>query len=1081
MTSASVPNNFDGDANGILPSKFMRELRPEIYSDSAGRTDYELDAAVFDNHLETLTRRNQTHDFETFCRKLCERAICPNLRGQTGPDGGGDSKADGESFAVADELTDIFFEGEANSGRERWGFAFSTKAQCQRKIREDVDGLIKTGRDYGRIICVTSRYIKSKARAALEDELSKATGVPVMIHDRTWIIEQVIDHGRKDIAYNYLSVGKEITDESRLGPTDYSRLQQLEEIEQDLARAASGPGIGRDHVLDSLVAAKLSRGMEKPRIETDGRFERAIRLADKYGTLHQRIEARYERIWTAVWWHDDFGFLNDEYESIEALAAEASHARTLGFLVNLGQLLFNAVLHDHMGREAIQLDKRVEHIAELLAPMVADGERPNNQLEAKAALLHLDMNWAAISQDAEALTQVWNGYSYIIDRAKGLGEFDAKRIANLIEVAEAVAGDDPAYSALIDKLADFVAERDGGAQGALLFLRRAKKLGLDKHFEMIRLLSKAVLELTKKEHSHNLEDALSLLAIAYRSAGLRWAARATCIFALSTMLIDAEEGERLPLRFGTLLKIWISLSLDLRHYPDFVVAIPLLKGVIAALPYSNNNKAAFTNQIHEFEVIAASQVLNLSDGELARLADWPDVLDQNQIFLTRTALLYALGYEDILRADGSIPAAETPENVSRMFSEMLSQPIGAVGATNGLVLNDALKPQRFSTHILGMAVEIHAPPSDNAILVAEMLLSSLEAFFATAIEHRIMPHTERFTIEVIEAETAEQPAFSIDRDHMLGTLLWPASLPPTRFSEQETIRDLWPNVAAQLLDATCIVPDAQRVLNALTQEERVLDRMTIPTMSPNSYHRIFDRYLTRATDLAEAEPQAYTPRARPAIERIDIAGIVAEQSGKSRAEILAREPGGESHRDYGIRTVIDLHLWDAAGWRGAGFLGNEPSFPPFYALLFQDEAAATKIFERWRERFGAYDEADHIRLSIIRRIPGLDPHHYSIQISANADRAEMESGRIVGFTARSLVTEAKSEHNLETFLAMYRQFGAYYLIPAIWNEGMDEPRFLAHLPVLKRALNVLEAANLTDQDIELIAVKQAREKQSEAN
>lgn len=56
---------------------------------------------------------------------------------------------------------------------------------------------------------------------------------------------------------------------------------------------------------------------------------------------------------------------------------------------------------------------------------------------------------------------------------------------------------------------------------------------------------------------------------------------------------------------------------------------------------------------------------------------------------------------------------------------------------------------------------------------------------------------------------------------------------------------------------------------------------------------------------------------------------------------------------------------------------------------------------------------------------------------------------------------------------MYRQFGAYYLIPAIWNEGMSEPRFLTHLPVLKRALNVFLAEDLTEQDIELIAMKQA--------
>ena len=55
-------------------------------------------------HLETITARNQTRDFEIFCRKLCERIICPNLKPATGPEGGGDI-------------------GEANAGQERWAFA----------------------------------------------------------------------------------------------------------------------------------------------------------------------------------------------------------------------------------------------------------------------------------------------------------------------------------------------------------------------------------------------------------------------------------------------------------------------------------------------------------------------------------------------------------------------------------------------------------------------------------------------------------------------------------------------------------------------------------------------------------------------------------------------------------------------------------------------------------------------------------------------------------------------------------------------------------------------------------------------
>jgi hypothetical protein len=99
--------------HGIAPSDFMRELRPEYFSDTQKRAAYVLSASALEYHLETITSRNQTHDFEIFCRKLCERAICPNLRPQTGPEGGGDSKADTETYPVADEISRLTYEGHS--------------------------------------------------------------------------------------------------------------------------------------------------------------------------------------------------------------------------------------------------------------------------------------------------------------------------------------------------------------------------------------------------------------------------------------------------------------------------------------------------------------------------------------------------------------------------------------------------------------------------------------------------------------------------------------------------------------------------------------------------------------------------------------------------------------------------------------------------------------------------------------------------------------------------------------------------------------------------------------------------------
>jgi len=210
----------------LRPSQFMRRLRPEYYSDSKDKTSYVLDASQLEFQLQSITQRNETHSFELFCRKLCERVICPNLRPQTGPEGGGDSKADSETYAVSDEISCVF-TGEPNAGRERWAFAFSAKQRWADKARADVEGLVKTGRKYDRIIYVTSRSARAKDRARIEDQLTQRYEIPVTIHDRSWIVKEVVEGDRKDLAFNYLHVGQERSDPHRQGPADYSRSLRL--------------------------------------------------------------------------------------------------------------------------------------------------------------------------------------------------------------------------------------------------------------------------------------------------------------------------------------------------------------------------------------------------------------------------------------------------------------------------------------------------------------------------------------------------------------------------------------------------------------------------------------------------------------------------------------------------------------------------------------------------------------------------------------------------------------------------------------------------------------------------------------
>jgi hypothetical protein len=349
----------------------MRRLRPEYYSDTQDRTSYVLDAKVLEYTLNTITSRNETHEFEVFCRKLCERAICPNLRPHTGPEGGGDSKVDTETIPVSDEISSLTYVGEANAGTERWAFAFSAKKKWIAKIRSDVAGILGTSRDYKRIICVTNQFARAKDRAALEDALSRRAGVPVTIYDRSWIVEQIVDHDRKDLAFDYLGVGEQMADAHNLGPTDYSRASRLAAIERQIENPTAFERMEQQRVSEALVAAKLSRNLERPRAETDGRFIRAINLAQKHGTFRQRLEAQYECLWTAFWWFDDVDVLNQSYAAVEKMALPSEQARDLELLSNLLTILFSAVRHGLISAQDADIDSRAQRAEERFAQVAA--------------------------------------------------------------------------------------------------------------------------------------------------------------------------------------------------------------------------------------------------------------------------------------------------------------------------------------------------------------------------------------------------------------------------------------------------------------------------------------------------------------------------------------------------------------------------------------------------------------------------------------------------------------------------------------------------------------------------------------
>ncbi|WP_439543309.1 hypothetical protein [Hyphomicrobium sp.] len=1060
----------EADASGrISPSKFMRELRPEYYSDTRESRTIGLTASTLEYHLDSITSRNQTHEFEVFCRKLCERTICPNLRPQTGPDGGGDSKTDTETFPVADEIARLTYIGEANAGKERWAFAFSANAKWAEKVRNDVAGIVATGRRYDQIICVTSRFAKAKTRARLEQDLTEKYGIPVTIHDRSWIVKEVIENDRADLAFNYLKVGESSEAPARLGPTDYSRSQQLADTEREIDDPEAFRGMERQLAAEALVAAKLSRGLERPRIETDGRFARAIRLAEAHGSFRQKLEAQYEQIWTAYWWYDDFTFLNASYDEFESRVLQSDHAKNLEYLGNLHQLLVNSMVHRHFSREGCKFDERTERLKRALEAIAEDAHRPNNSLEAQTDLMRISLNQAMIENDPAAISKVWRGYSAILDKAAGLGEFDANTLINFIEVAGQAAGNDSAYNDLIEKLAGFVASRRSAGEGAIILLKRAQKLDFSDRLDMIRWLGKAAVGLTKREYSEHLIEATQLLSLAYRSAGLSWAARASSVFAAASLVIEGEQESEMPVGIVPTMKVWAWNALELSHVPDFLFAIQLMNGFVAALPLTEESKAKVSEDIRELDVAFGCLLLNLGEADLRKLDELPDVLEGLGLFMARTALLYVLGYQDVLREDGSLPKEETDEGVKQLLSLLKSQPI-ADGLHGPLVLNDVGR-QIFANTVLGMRIEVEIESSES-ILIAEIILGALEAFFATVISQSVAPHTELFRIVVTRSGQIHKPLIETCELDMTSSVTWPSGLSVTQFDQQQDVLAFLSELSVHVMGATCSVRDTEELLHKLFTDEGVQQRITMVSVAANSYSRVSAKTFLQLSEWKEGVRRSYPLRGK----RADLPRIALPRGDENPDE--EDEPDKDpfeisNHRGMRVSSVIDVHAWDKAVWRGCGYLRFDRTQPPCMAFLFENAAAARKIFERLRARFGKADTGEEIVISIIRHLPGENAHHYCVQVASKGEPSSGGKGaKPVMLATRSMTMTPLDSRNLDMFLTDYGRVGAYYLLPAVLpSTATTDPEFIFDLAIGKQSLTVKSAAEVSEHDIESLALR----------
>lgn len=1055
------------------PSEWMRARHPDLFSDTRVDDMRRLPKAVFEYHLDTLTSRKQEYEFEHFCRKLAEKEICPNLRVQTGPTGGGDSKVDTETYPVAEEIAERWWIGSPSAGAERWAFAFSAKKAWKSKVKADVDNILSTGRDYKRIYFFTNQFVSDKERAAQEDALSKHEGIPVHIIDRAWIVEKVYESGHLELAITALGIEDARSEKvSHTGPRDATRQAELQELDRQVADPTRYQGARYQLVEDCLYSAILARGLERPRNEVESRYAQADRLARDLNYRQQRLRIAYNRAWTAYWWYEDYPAFSRYYEEVEQHVEGSVQAGEVELLLNLWQLLAPSVAARRINGQDAKIEFRRQRLTAMLEAIAADPARLNNALQARTGLALMRIAQAGQIGRADQMESGWGELSQIVDESAGLGAYPLERLSNIVtELGEHV--DSPAFDTLYEKVVDAIRHRrSDGEAGEAYAERGVQKLQQGKPYEAIQWLGRAEELLIKEEYRAELVMALIASSYAYERVGLLWAARNNALAAVErTLAVFHEEGEVIrPALLALQRLVWIELQLG--RIPHVLSAMALGSFVASHLKLSEDRQKAYGEERQMQGAVLGIHFLNLPFEALSGVARLPDALERLGLINARMALLFALGQEHALRKEGYIPAEEDPNAVQTFFERWQDQ-----SAANDIphqpVLVDGTTSLLKST-ILGSELVVETVNNAVSFGVAESLLGALEAFLATSDEEDVLPHRERMTIVVSASDqlkSVPQLRFP-DNGGGRAEIVHPPNLAFTTAAERQDYMQWLQNTLVEIVSRMLVIRDVSAWLEKVAGQERGFSRALALgdtlTLDRNVYG---ETPQLRLIDWLEPSDQTYpTLRDGPwRTAKPTTPGGSKEPpkfgTGPPPADLIDRTR--LKHTDRRILSPIDIPLWDRAKWRATLFAWI-PGAPPILAIVFEDGQAGQAIFRAWQERWGNEDKDDALRLAIIMGLSKQKPAEYAVVVGPNLRHIKDHEEKTFVSISRINRMMPTNTTNLDTFVAEYQRAGAFLLAPAQFGTGAPSP--FIQLAITKRHLFMQQAWQIGENDPDAAAL-----------
>ena len=538
-----------------------------------------------------------------------------------------------------------------------------------------------------------------------------------------------------------------------------------------------------------------------------------------------------------------------------------------------------------------------------------------------------------------------------------------------------------------------------------------------------------------------------------------------------------ESGRLLPVVLPCLQRmVWLDFRLGL--VSSALSWIATATYVAHHLMLEKARKDAYLKERTMQDMVLGALLLKTELWELKWLDSIPEVLRRLGLEHSRMMLLYALGYEDFLRQDGTIPKTETSDAIRDLLLKTSDQP-----ANKELPARpEFLRAKRvvFRSWVIGCEIVAEADNTLASVSLTQAVLATLESLLATSLDWQILPQRPRLLLSVESSELYSAPRFTfVDTDQ--GDILritHPARIPMASTQEQHELQEWLLDLVAHILPRIAVIPKIDDYLLRLARDEAAFGR-ALGTYGIELFMRNIlgpsPKYCLDDWDVGDggvrfplkrSEPWADIVPEHKKMERIPL----KPGSGNPPPELFVTE--GLKHHDRRVFSLIDAPLWDRAGWRGVMYLYPPDELTvPMLALAFTDREAGGTIFRRWQTELGHTDSNERLRVSIIRGVDREHPYAYRVIIGCNPETTagEATAAHFIMVSRIHRLDPADSA-NLDGFLKQFEAVKRYVIIPGHLSASNEFLGICPSLGIEKCELHVRHAWTIGENDLDITAL-----------